>query len=170
MNKPLEYTKWRSNDFRQQRESWCVERFCQLTAIQNPQIIYEESQNSSVDVWLHFEGKKFKIQVTEIAPRSSGVMQTFDSQMAGMPFFGLSDEVGNLINTEIKNKESKNYSDANELNLLIYLNGPHEIIFDPELDIDLPSLQSANCNSVFSSIILLMDENVFYLKGKLLHV
>lgn len=170
MTKP-DYQTWRSNAYSKERELKCVQHFCKLAELHNAALFPEESQSSSVDVWLENGGRKYKIQVVEIAPKDPNVLKEFQDAIHVGVYGALDAQVARVINAAIKDKENKNYTDANELNLLIYWTGPHEIpIIDLDEDIDFPLLQSSNNSSVFPTIILLTADHFLYLKGTSLFV
>lgn len=158
------YKDWRNNEYKQEREEWCVNKMCQLLGINNYEM-KETHQNDSVDVVLKVDNQKYKIQVTEIAPENPKVKDDFARYISGVPFSNLKKETTKIIQEIINKKYDKHYSDASEINLLVYLNGHHEVFLDSNLDIDLNKLIKDNRNSPFLSIALLMETKVLFLKN-----
>lgn len=157
LTRPL-YKELRSNKNKPYREEWCATKFCEAVGLKNPVISPAQRQNESIDQIIQLNTQtSLKIQIVEVAPKSifSSNLRNYIQQN---PVYGsLKEHISPLIKEAINLKIDKKYSDAAEIHLLVYLNGPG-VLLDPELDIDLSGLQSEYAHASFQGISVIMSK------------
>lgn len=173
-NRPS-YRKWRSNACKTERELFCMSRACEFLNIDG-YAYQEHEQNSDIDITLVKDSKSYHFQIAEIAPRSREALALRERLFKGGVAIGgtsqivieISDiqaEITNAIQKIITSKSNMNYSREGQINLLIYVNGPQDIIIDSELDIDLGALRHACADIKFLTVILLTEDRILWVKG-----
>lgn len=171
----IPYNKLRSNKYKIQREAWCVAKMLEYLSLDNYLVCANPTQADSTDIIVISPDSRYKVQVTEIAPKSIKSNTVFDSAIVH-GYSTLEVEMLELLQTTVQDKEEKySESDKESLNLLIYFNPPTKqvtpnssawtIVLDPELDLDLPNIQRTLYSSKFGSILLLTGNEVFFLKN-----
>jgi hypothetical protein len=164
---------FRSGMYKSLREVWCTASLIKATTENKDWLIYTNPEQSShVDNALvdSITGKVLhKIQVVEIAPKDDRAIELF-APFLGNGYGALQEQTFILLKEFIERKEAKyNSADKAELNLLIYFNTPQDghwfISLDRELDFDFPKIAQETQKSEFGSIILLLEDDVIFLKN-----
>lgn len=170
-----------SNQYKSLREAWCAAKMLHYMKLNTERYVVclNDKEADSVDINIvdcKRDNLKYRIQVTEIAPKSLNSMDRV-SPVQEQGYVDLKRETYKLIMKAVANKE-KRYSppDKQRLNLLIYFNPPlliddtskpfyKTIYLDHGLDLDIPRITKELEDSDFGSIILLSSGAFSFLKN-----
>lgn len=171
-----------SQQYKSLREAWFAAKMLRYMSLDTARysICLHDKEADSVDINIidcNQPSVKYRIQVTEIAPKSLN-SRTLFNPVAKQGYVDLKKETYDLILKAIKRKE-KRYSkpDKENLNLLIYFNPPlliddtatpfyKTIYLDHGIDLDIKKITKTIADSDFASVVLISSGALSFLKGK----
>jgi hypothetical protein len=158
----------------EERNLYCVSRINELLNLSGT-----FSDETNLDGILIFDNNiKAEFEVTESSPCDESNVEQFSPTLEnGMGVCGnMLEWSEQLITKALNTKEKKNYSCADKINLIIYLNPPVGLpdenglswaipVFDLD-DFDIPRLKKLASNSRFGSIIVLSCSTYIFIKNE----